>query len=909
MVDPADGVEPTLDWLDVERTRNAVLHAMFGEDRPPVRVGRFEIVRTIGHGAMGRVYLGFDPVLDRDVAVKVIQTDADEDRSEAQRARLLEEARAIAKVDDPHVVHVYEAGRVAEDSDEIYVVMELVLGITLRRWQTTGERNWREVVDRYVAAGLGLAAAHRAGIAHRDFKPDNVLVADDGRVRVVDFGLARAFSELDPEHRPTRADGRRPEPALPVSTRGAGTPAYMAPEQLEGREASAFADQFAFCVALFEALHGQLPFPEDADQRRRDIERGSLVRVSATRVPRWLSRALARGLAQAPNRRWPSMNALLRALQWRTRRRRVWIAGAAVVGLCVAGSAAYGSNEPACSRPTERLDGIWDAEVRATTRAAFEGADVTFGPETWAKTEAILDRHADAWLTHARQSCEMQHAAPTSLATLHAECVDRNLRRFGHLTRILSTADDKVVRRAIVSATRLPAPGACDQLDRMQRRFPVPRDADLVSPVRSTRLLLEKVEVALEAGRVEDARAAADRALRDAEAIDYRPLLAEAQLALGKVLGAHRDDEAAREALESSFWSARQAGHDEVGLEAALWLTFVTGQWLARLDDARAWARHAEADIERLGSGAAKTAALATNLGAALSQAGEYDEARQQLEAAIDSLESARHPDVVELARIRNLLGIVHLRTGDLPAARRQLELARDDYAHELGDEHPDVAGPLQNLALVAQLEGDLTGARELLGRTLAIRTAAFGPEDSRVGEIENNLGALELGVGRYAAARPHLKRALDIYSRTRGERHPSVGITLYNLGFVEHRTGRLHQAVSLYVDATAVLEASYGAESSLLAGLYAYHAGALLELDRVDEATTNVEPAIAACAVEGTDPTDCAQVGFVEGQLRWAAGDRVGGLERVRRAREAYAEAGYQTELEIVEQWLEARE
>ncbi len=158
---------------------------------PGTRLGRYEIVEVLGSGGMGVVYRARDPALGRDVAVKLIhQYRAYLSDAGDREARLLREAQALARLSHPNVVAAYDVGT---HDDAVFVAMELIAGVSLAAW-LTGRRGFREVLDVLLAAGRGLAAAHAAGVLHRDFKPANVMVSPD-RVRVVDFGLARAAAE------------------------------------------------------------------------------------------------------------------------------------------------------------------------------------------------------------------------------------------------------------------------------------------------------------------------------------------------------------------------------------------------------------------------------------------------------------------------------------------------------------------------------------------------------------------------------------------------------------------------------------------------------------------------------------------------------------------------------------------
>ncbi len=277
------------------------------EDAVGGRIGRYDVSAVLGRGAMGVVYAARDPALDRAVAIKVLRTDLGVPASAADR--LVREARALARLSHPNVVAVHDVG---EDRGRLFVAMELVRGGTLREWQRSA-RPWEHVLDVFFQAGRGLAAAHAAGILHRDFKPENVLVGDDGRVRVGDFGLARLVeAEVSPaSHRAQNDNGVPAERSLTATGAAVGTPAYMAPEQRRGEAIGPACDEFAFAVALYESLWGARPYG-DADVGRLRPELTHPTRPpAASPVPAWIFPILEPALDLDPRRRYPSMQALL----------------------------------------------------------------------------------------------------------------------------------------------------------------------------------------------------------------------------------------------------------------------------------------------------------------------------------------------------------------------------------------------------------------------------------------------------------------------------------------------------------------------------------------------------------------------------------------------------------------------
>lgn len=309
-------------------------------------MGRYSVLRRIGEGGMSVVYRAYDPELDRQVALKLLRPGDPNDREGS--ARLVREARAMAKISHPNVAQVYDAG-IAGSS--VYVAMELIEGASLEHWTAEMPRPWTEIVRMYLQAGRGLAAAHAAGLVHRDFKPDNVMVGTDGRPRVLDFGLARPapvdaddellldddellvahheFAVLSGEGE-DRLEPRRREPSATFSNSGefdlqfdvtrtglvSGTPAYMAPEQHRGEAGGAAADQFAFCVAMWQALYRCRPFEgRSYFDLSEAILTGKLSPIPrGSHVPVWLQRLLERGLAVEPRERHPSVQSLLASI-------------------------------------------------------------------------------------------------------------------------------------------------------------------------------------------------------------------------------------------------------------------------------------------------------------------------------------------------------------------------------------------------------------------------------------------------------------------------------------------------------------------------------------------------------------------------------------------------------------------
>ena len=288
-------------------------------------VGRYQLEAVLGRGGMGVVFRASDPELDRPVAIKLVQA-VPFARYDKLSTRLLREAKVLAKLTHPNVVRVYDCG---QHEGEVYLAMELVEGANLRDWQQGQSR--RAILEAYQQAARGLAAAHDLGITHRDFKPDNVLVAGDGRVLVGDFGLAGVLAGDELRTEGSLSNGSPGEHVSATRTGELlGTPAYMAPEQLRGKMATPLSDQFAFCVSLWEALTGLRPFEgEKREELLEEIERGRV--RGSEQLPRRLRGLLLRGLAVEPKVRFDQLRELAEALV--PRRGRVVIVAALSVSL------------------------------------------------------------------------------------------------------------------------------------------------------------------------------------------------------------------------------------------------------------------------------------------------------------------------------------------------------------------------------------------------------------------------------------------------------------------------------------------------------------------------------------------------------------------------------------------------
>jgi predicted Ser/Thr protein kinase len=516
---------PDIDGVEADRLKGAIMAELFGGPAAVARIGRFTVLDRLGEGGMGVVYAAYDAQLDRKVAVKLLRRDTVGNDAGA-RKRLLREAQAMARVGHPNLITVHEAG---EHHDSVYVAMEFVKGRSLDGWLAT-RPPWREVLAVFRAAGAGLAAAHAAGIVHRDFKPHNVMRGDDGSVKVLDFGLARAIDAAE-EASDERAPGSLLDARMTRTGAVMGTPAYMAPEQHCGGVADARSDQYCFSVALYEGLFGRLPFAgETLPELVQNVLAARVLPPADATVPRWVTRVVLRGMALEPDERFPSLDAMLVALaRDPQRRRRQALAGVAAGALLLGGgfglaNLAGGTGPGSCTGAAEELAAVWSDERREAVRAGLTTAAPGLGARTWA---AIAPR-LDAYEAHrsGRQSAQ--------LLDLRMTCLDRRLARLDALAAAFAGADGAAVINAVVAVDGLGDVTHCGDAERLTATVPPPEDPARAARVREQQLALERVAAEQLTGHYAAARSGAEEVSQIALELAYPPLIAEAALARGR---------------------------------------------------------------------------------------------------------------------------------------------------------------------------------------------------------------------------------------------------------------------------------------------------------------------------------------------------------------------------------------
>ena len=476
-------------------------------------LGRFVIEEPIGRGGMGVVYRARDPELDRPVALKLVRFDYSGDRAEEARARLLREARAMAKLSHANVVTVYEVGT---HQGHVFIAMELLAGETLQQWVRAEQRDPEQIAEVFAGAGRGLAAAHDAGLVHRDFKPANVIVDAAGQAVVLDFGLVSGEGETIAIAGPDHEDDDSGSVASSSLTRTGvqiGTPAYMAPEQHRGESIGPKSDQFAFGICLYQALAGAHPFPGDnVGEVRARVLAGGAPPLSG-KVPARIRRAVARALELDPRDRWPSMAAVVRELERPRPRTWRWLTAGAIAATIASAAFALSRSgaQDLCTGAEQRLAGIWDDETRSAIRKGFASVGLPFASATLTRVEGLVDGYLGRWVSLHRNSCLAgQRGELTEAAmTLQMTCLDRRLREAAAVTRLLRAPERSVVANAETAALALTDLESCIDQSRLDAITPEPVELDKRRRLGTLRESFAQVKAMIDLGRFVEALAQA----------------------------------------------------------------------------------------------------------------------------------------------------------------------------------------------------------------------------------------------------------------------------------------------------------------------------------------------------------------------------------------------------------------
>ncbi|HEY7376392.1 MAG TPA: protein kinase, partial [Polyangia bacterium] len=734
-----------------------------GAERPPplgaltpgAHVGRYQILGPLGRGGMGEVYAAYHPDLDRRIALKAVH--GPHGGSGERHVRLLREARAIARLSHPNVITVHDAGTFG---DRVFIAMELVDGLTIDKWLLAAPRTWRQILDVFIAAGRGLAAAHAAGVIHRDFKPQNVMIPKSGAVRVMDFGLARLADSDGPEAADAGAEAEAPVRTFTsVTMTGAiiGTPAYMSPEQARREPADQRSDQFSFCVALYEALYGTRPHaPAPATGDAASSEPKHAVPGG---VPSWLRGVLLRGASLERAQRCRSMDELIAALdRGRTRlRRRVSVAAVALATMALAAGAwrlgQRNGDRIVCAVPAARVARAWvpgatgDPRRQAIHRA-FAASGRPTAETGWERVANVLDDYMRGWSAMYVQTCEATHVhgeQSAEVLDLRMACLGDGLDQVRALTDALMTADAGFVSQAVTAAQDLTPVKRCANVTLLRSAVPLPKEERTLHEVEALRSSLRDLQVLREIG---DRRRVLDGALAlraRVEATGYKPLLAELTELIGYVRMDVDTDPAQAEVMFREAIVIADACRDDItAAKAALSLSFLLSYRLGKQEEAVFILHLADAFLERNGPGNERFRAWAVAGEATIRyRRGEFQKARELTEASVALREKT------------------------------------------VGPQHPDVAVGLTMLAVMWMACDRPDAALKAATRAIDIFRQHGDPEGFQIAVTLSDQGDALNALGRYADAERAYQESLRIFRAQLNPEHPESAYPLHGLGDV----------------------------------------------------------------------------------------------------------------------------
>jgi tetratricopeptide (TPR) repeat protein len=797
--------------LETRRMKASLAARMFGDDDPLVRVGRFTLIQRIGEGGMGVVYAAYDPQLDRRIAVKVLRPRGESAWTEKASTRLLREAQAMAQLRHPNVLTVHDAGTF---DGSVFIAMEYVEGDTLASWCRAHPASTRARFDRVLALGIqaarGLVAAHRAGLVHRDLKPANLLVDAEGRVRVADFGLARAIESTTAPS----GEGTAGDPMSTATDAFAGTPAYMAPEQFLG-SSDARTDQWALCATLWEAAYGRRPYTGEtmAEIAAARMDRPDPPPPERREVPRWFRDAMQRGLAADPNERHADVQALLDALV-RGRRRssgRAWaLAGGVVLGVAATAALLLPGREPeACASVPTQLDAMWPESRRDAVRRSFIATGRSHAPLTFASVQTQVEGYATAIAALRRDACEAGRRGELSERLLDARsaCLDARARQLDAIVRAWEAGiGAAALDDASSTIPRLPGVEACGDADRLLAIAPPPAEhADAVAELEAA--LDEANAKVLTGGEAEVAPIIAGL-VEQAEAIDYAPTLARALRLHGRLvqMGAPAEGLAL---LGRATKTAARANDPE--LEAASLLGMSASLQLDQRFAEAEWVLYAASlAIDRAGSPDRLRVGLVQAQGHNATLRSDPNAAVAAFEEAL-ALERSLHPEGLGVAKALYGLATAELDRGD---AAKAVELLHDAVAQAqsaVGDEHPSTA-MIRLLLGTALLQIDRTneGAVEIAAAREAW-TRVYGEQHRHVAGATMTMAQVLADRGDHAGAVAELDRALAIFERTDGEAQPNVAAVLAQRGTELRALGRFDDSERDLQRSLSLREAALG--------------------------------------------------------------------------------------------------
>lgn len=834
-----------------------------------MQVGRFVLERKLGSGGMGEVFLATDPDLKRQVALKFLLRESRSD--ESHRVRLQREAQAMARLLHPNVAIAHDVGSFR---GQTFVAMEFIDGATLDEWVDERGRDWPTLRGVLLGAGRGLAAAHEAGLVHRDFKPSNVIVDGRGNAKVTDFGLARDLSDAVDEPPDAEAfDEELPDVAEDALSQTLtrtgtllGTPRYMSPEQHDGRRAEAASDQFSYCLVLYECLYGEHPFPGSSRlEIANRIRRGDIADAPANaRVPAWLRKVLLRGLRLDPEERWPSMEALLDALAHDPSARRRRLAGAVAMAALAAAAvvvtllvANRGSAAAACTGADEVIAEVWNEGRSAEIRASLAATKVPYAADAHRRVDELVGTYARQWADLHTTACKatrvQKHQTEIDLG-LRMACLDRRRSQLNVLLEQLENADRTVAAKAVAATARLPGLSLCSDLTALRRDVTPPADPEVAKRVEAARVKLQRVIAQRTTGKFAEGVKLATATLAEARALPYKPILAEAAFTHGNILAKTGEWKTAETSLREAIAVGTESRHDRIVAKASVALATVIGGFMAKYQEGLAfYERYAKPAVARVRSRELE-AGLANAAGLMHEQKGELAKALEHYAEAVKLRRAIYGEGDPNVAYAMSNMSIVMREQGKYEQALDYGKRASAILSEALGPSHPDVAMADMNTAIVYAVTQRHAKAEAEFQRVLANWQKSLGAKHGRVAMISNNLGHVSMSLGKLDAAMKHYHRARSIWREQLGPDHPRMAMVIGAIGEAARLQNRFAEALTHGREALRIRVKALPPDHLEVGRGHADMGSFNLALGRCDEAIVHARKAVAILAIKITD-------------------------------------------------------
>jgi tetratricopeptide (TPR) repeat protein len=821
---------------------------------PGTRVGRYVVLARLGQGAMGTVVRAEDIELGRPVALKRLHAEADAE----SRARLLREARSAAQLAHPSVVTVHEVG---EHDGTPFLAMELVDGVTLTAWLRERTRPVREIVGVVAQAGRGLVAAHERGLVHRDFKPDNVLVDRAGRARVADFGLARAVDTAQ-----TETSGKLDARLARMTASGslAGTPAYMAPELVDGGAPDARSDQYAFAVTLHEALRGQHPFAGDSAAKLWIEMAEGRIRAGGRRVPAWLDRHVRRGLEVDPAKRWPDVASFVAAIE-KPPRRALWLAGAGAVAAAGA-IAVVAMRTPSAAPSCDDIASDYQPNIKqdALARAIPD-------PGQLALANKAIDRFTRDFRKALRESCRATQAGTQSVALgdKRTACLERAKRTAWFVTSGITSGIDKRPGLATL-LEELPDPTACNDPEWLERASPLPaaqadRDALVVAAAD-----LVRADKARDDGDLAQASKLLEQIGATAQRLGDRALEARAALVRAEI-ARDRGDMAQAELDAMDAWTAASTGGDaDLITKAQLALLTATASRDRRAVDGFAGL----GDVPETPNGARLIAAY----GDALMAAGRFADGEAQYRRAQALRDKVLPAGDVELA-----LGMQRIGAALVIQKRAKEALPILEAAHATVDKafpplRREAIDGVRYLAMAEEELGHLDRSLALRREVLARRTKVLGADSGLALDARGEVARALADLGYDDEAISELEAVIAGFLRLSGDGSVNAADARIKLANKLISVGRIAEADDALAKAVPVMAQAHGADSPYaMVGEYALvraytERAKPIKLDEATRLLDHMEPVFAKLFGRPSQPVGA--VVYSRSRIAFARGD-----------------------------------